>query len=69
MGAGGGQGLQQLQHRQKALLFLCVSVVTDALWGQKKILTLVFQTLIYISLHLGTSFPCCVNTYVSYWAV
>lgn len=70
MGAGSGQGLQQLQHQQKVLLlFLCMSIVTDALWGQKQILMLVFQALVYISLPLGTPFPRCVNTYASYRAV
>lgn len=70
MDAGGGQGLQQLQHQQKVLLlFLCMSIVTDALWGQKQILTLVFRAFVYTSLHLGTPFPCCVNTCVSYRAL
>lgn len=45
--AGGGQGLGQLQHQQKVLLlFLCLCIMTDALWGQKKILTLVFEALV-----------------------
>lgn len=44
LGTGGGQGLQ---HQHKALLlFLCLSVMTDALWGRKKIFTLVCEALV-----------------------
>lgn len=45
MGAGGGQGLQQ-QHKV-LLLFLCLSIMTDALWGRKKVFTLVCQAIVY----------------------
>lgn len=45
MGAGGGQGLQ---HQHKVLLlFLCLSVMTDALWGRKKILLPVCKALVF----------------------
>lgn len=41
MDAGGRQGLRQQRQQQKMLpLFLCISIVTDALWGQKKICAL-----------------------------
>lgn len=45
MGAGGGQGLQ---HQHKVLLlFLCLSIMTDALWGREKIFMLVCKALVY----------------------
>lgn len=41
-----------------AAVSVCVSVMTDALRGRKRILMLVFQALVYISFHLSTPFLC-----------
>lgn len=48
---------------------ISVSIMTDALWGRKKIFTLVCQGLVYAVPPFRYPLPCCVSTYVSHWAV
>lgn len=53
----------------KCCCYFCLSIMTDALWGRKKVFTLVCQDLVYAVPPFRYPLPFCMNPYVSLWAM